>query len=90
MLSSETGIATRVNQGWAAFWLAEALEQTESAELAYSFFRSAELKWQAVAPPKAEIVKRRIDDLLRKHPSLSSVASLHIDERCDSWLKADL
>jgi len=89
LLETERGGELLQNQGWAALWIGEVLENQETFENAWIAYKRAENKWKRTSPPRseaaAESAKRMAIKLGDKVPQYDEA---EIDRKFLTWLKS--
>lgn len=79
--------AEHVNRGWAAFWLAELLEQVGELQSALTCYLAAFERWRKCAPPRALLARAGADRLIGLN--LSPPPSPEVELRYERILRGD-
>jgi len=93
MLETETHLHSLLNQGYAALWLAEALDGSGQYDLAYCFLRRAQARWKTSSPMKSEAARQTAVALTERHKELLELGALserQVEHRCREWVEQDV
>src|SRR5258708_490212 len=75
-----------INQGFIRAWLGELLAVREEFQLAAIFLRAAHLKWEAVAPPRAERIALMLEQIKRRLKDPGDMSNLDVEKICLNWI----
>lgn len=79
-----------LNMGYAAYWIAEALEATEDDSGAYYFYQWARRLWNNITPPRVAVIQKAIDRLRERNnfPETTDGDAWKVEAFCRRWLEA--
>ena len=76
-----------VNQGWAAFWLGELLQQDGKPDIAYLCFRRTAAKLSQISPPRSETAQKAADRISALASNdLKGVEDWQIERKYLDWM----
>lgn len=74
------------NQGFIRRWIGELLMARKQYRLAAIFLEAARLKWEQVAPPKANDIRALQSQLALESPEATILADMNVEQICRDWI----